>query len=175
MSSPQPSPGCYQVGLVFIRARVPVGAGSHDLASLKCFPKFPSTQSVSEPERGWEERAGRGRGRGAHGQCCTRGLRASQAPQGGLLGLACEAVPPPLEPHLLSPLCPTRISLTPCSCGWQAVKKSLEAGSHFKENCFILLPPKGLQFAFRDWNSIGTLRTGQVKKMWHSYSSFKPF
>ena len=41
--------------------------------------------------------------------------------------------------------------MSSCSCGWQAVKKSLEAGSHFKENCFILLLPKGQLSRLRDW------------------------
>ena len=65
--------------------------------------------------------------------------------------------------------------MSSCSCGWQAVKKSLEAGSHFKENCFILLLPKGQLSRLRDWELRCTLRMGQTKKMWRGYSSFKPF
>lgn len=46
---------------------------------------------------------------------------------------------------------PRPVVMSSCSCGWQAVKKSLEAGSHFKENCFILLLPKGQLSRLRDW------------------------
>lgn len=70
---------------------------------------------------------------------------------------------------------PHPVSMSLCSCGWQTAKKSLEAGSHFKENCFILLPPKGLLSRLQDWELRCTPRMGQIEEMWHSYSSFKPF
>lgn len=79
---------------------------------------------------------------------------------------------PGKPPGVTPPPIPMSVSL--CSCGWQAVKKSLEAASHFKEKCFILLPPKGLLSRLQDWELCCALRMGQIK-MWQIYSSFKPF
>lgn len=71
-------------------------------------------------------------------------LRAPQTPEGGLLGLAHEAALPPLESHLPSPPCPSPCVHVPVFLWLAGSEKESRAGSHIEENCFILLPPKGL-------------------------------